>query len=78
MQKAKKQKEKTPNELVMFVLVMSIAIFVGFSGYSILLRISETKSQVCNALGKVWVTEQMQKENPEKSEGCYTYEEFYQ
>ena len=78
MSKAKKQKANPPNEFLMFVIVMSIALVVGFSGYFVLLRIAETKSQVCDALGKVWVTQQMEKENPEKPERCYTYEEFYE
>lgn len=77
MAKAKKQKANHPNEFLMFIIVMSIAIFVGFSGYFVLLRVAQTKSRVCNALGKVWVTEQMELENPSKQEGCYTYEEFY-
>lgn len=65
------------SELWPFVIVMSIAIIAGFSGYYVLSRVAQTKSQVCIALGKVWVTQQMEKDNPEKPEGCYTYEEFY-
>lgn len=78
MVKIKKQKEKTPNELLMFIVVMSTALIVGFAGYKILLKMSENKSQICSALGKIWVTKQMEIENPEKIEGCYTYEEFYE